>query len=251
MSQLKPSGCLICFHRQGATFCSCARSELLALNRRHMRGIVCVSPSVCFSWRTAGQILMKFGVRYHVEAAFPKGISHVATWIKSDCKYGGVPGSVLLKMRIGLNFVKSELIFGSVRLCEFWAVCEDSGLLACDALLLSGCWRTHFQRSRRIRRNVRLCFVQVIQKSAPLIYVIFDVVLTAVTKNYFFMRCDAVWIGRYIRSGETWLPQDAGCGVRSTHVSSKMNSSCFSYTLSSYLPNRTASYLISLILILY
>lgn len=57
---------------------------------------------------------------------------------------------------------------------------------------------------------MRLCCVQVIRQSVPLIYVIFDVVLTAMTKNYCFMRCDAVWIGRYRRFGRTWLPHDVG-----------------------------------------
>jgi hypothetical protein len=64
--------------------------------------------------------------------------------VNKKWQYGGVPSLILSEMPIGLNFVTCELIFGSVRLCEFWAVSEDSGLLACDALLLSGCWRNHF-----------------------------------------------------------------------------------------------------------
>jgi hypothetical protein len=143
---IEPSSCLICFHLQGAIFCSCARVALLALKGRHMLGIVFNCPSVCCSWRTVGQILMKFGVRHHVEAAFPKGISHVVAWIKNDCQYGGVPGLILLKMRIGLKFVKSELILSTVKLYEFWAVSEDSSLLACDARLLNE-WLQTFRRT--------------------------------------------------------------------------------------------------------
>ena len=162
-----------------------------------MRGIVCFSPPVCFSLRTDGQILMKSGVIHHIEATFPKSVSHVATWIKSDCQYGGVPGLILLKMRIGLNFVRSELILGSVRLCELWAVSEDLVFW-----LVAPCfWVVEW--SRRIRRNAKLCCVQVIQQSAPLIYVIFDFFLTTVTKSYCFMRRDAVCIGRYRRSRGT------------------------------------------------
>jgi hypothetical protein len=94
----------------------------------------------------AGQILVKFGVRHHVEAAFLKGISHVVTSTKNDCQYGGVPGLILLKLRIGLAFVKSEVILGTVRLYVFCAVSEDSGLLTCDALLLNE-WLQTFRRT--------------------------------------------------------------------------------------------------------
>jgi hypothetical protein len=48
-------------------------------------------------------------------------------------------------MRIGPKFVKSELILGTVRLYVFCAVSEDSGLLACDAVLLSK-WLQTFWR---------------------------------------------------------------------------------------------------------
>jgi hypothetical protein len=111
---------------------------------------------------------------------------------------------ILLKMRIGLKFVKSEVILGTFRLYVFCAVSENSGLLTCDALLLNE-WLQTFRRtvshsSSRVKKFQKKREAVLLTNDAtfsPSIYVIFDIVLMAATQNSSFMRWDAVWIVRY------------------------------------------------------